>query len=32
MWQQHGHQGLQMQHLNGTCHRCEQDNTDGTGC
>ena len=21
-----------MQHLNGTCHRCEEDNTDGTGC
>ena len=31
-WQQHGNQGLQRQHLNGTCHRCEEHNTDRTGC
>ena len=27
-----GNQGLQRQHLNGTCHRREEDNNDGTGC
>ena len=31
-WEQHGDQGLQRQHLNGTYHRREEDNTDGTGC
>ena len=31
-WQQCGNSRLQRQHLNGTCHRCEEDYTDGTGC
>ena len=27
-WQPSGHQGLQREHLHGTHHRCEEDNTD----
>ena len=30
--QQHGNPRLQRQHLNGICHRREEDYTDGTGC
>ena len=30
--QQRGNLRLQRQHLNGTCHRHEEDYTDGTGC
>ena len=30
--QQRGNPRLQRQHLNGTCHRCEEDYTEGTGC
>ena len=31
-WQQHGNLVLLRQHLNGTCHRHEEDSTDRTGC